>query len=313
MKIRFFIIIFLCVSWNAWAEGSANLQPSEPSIPEKAVQSAPAQPVQMLNPSEIGKIEILAAYSQIQNEKINFSGENLHQAAQNLDSIVKDVETNLQNSNEQINDKTNISSENAQAVNGKQTNPVETNSIKRDFVPFKQDPGKQKETMKLPDKLENLVQFLSERESTLEKSDVNPLNEKADLKKDLGWDYSNPDPDQVVVLDSVNYTREIRGIHYLMNPPGRFHPWMKWLLYTNRLSPEMLQAYYAAVTKSENLYKLAMKSKGKLKIRYRGKIMDMPLYFWPDQADGNYELVMTPLVNRSLKNPSSLTSDNLPK
>src|SRR3989338_796689 len=98
--------------------------------------------------------------------------------------------------------------------------------------------------------------------------------------------------EDVIVVDVVNFTREIRDIHRLMNPPQRLHPWLKWLLYLNRVTPEMLEFYQAAVERRDRIYTLASRSDGKLKIRYRGRVLDVPIFVWPDEADGAYELVM---------------------
>lgn len=99
-------------------------------------------------------------------------------------------------------------------------------------------------------------------------------------------------PRDVVVVDAVDFTREIRDIHRLMNPPRRLHPWLKWLLYLNRVTPKMLEFYQAAIERRDRIYTLATKSDGKLKIRYQGRVMDVPIFVWPDEAEGLYELVM---------------------
>jgi len=56
----------------------------------------------------------------------------------------------------------------------------------------------------------------------------------------------------------------------------------------------MLDLYYKALAKRDQIYLLAARSEGKLKIRYNHKIMETPVYIWPDQAEGPYELVMVP-------------------
>ncbi|HLD56086.1 MAG TPA: hypothetical protein VJA00_00545, partial [Candidatus Omnitrophota bacterium] len=96
----------------------------------------------------------------------------------------------------------------------------------------------------------------------------------------------------VFVLDVVDFTNQIQAIHRLLNPPDRLHPWLKWLLYLSRVSPEMLQFYQAALEGRDRIYTLASKSDGRLKIRYQGRIMDIPIFIWPDDAEGSYELVM---------------------
>lgn len=97
--------------------------------------------------------------------------------------------------------------------------------------------------------------------------------------------------DEEVVVDMVEYTPEIRATHLLLNPPRRFHPFLKWLFYADRLTPAMLELYYGALEKSDRMYKSAARSQGALRIRYQGKFLDPPVYLWPDQADGRYELV----------------------
>ena len=96
----------------------------------------------------------------------------------------------------------------------------------------------------------------------------------------------------VFVLDVVDFTNQIQAIHRLLNPPDRLHPWLKWLLYLSRVSREMLQFYQAALEGRDRIYTLASKSDGRLKIRYQGRIMDIPIFIWPDDAEGSYELVM---------------------
>jgi hypothetical protein len=94
----------------------------------------------------------------------------------------------------------------------------------------------------------------------------------------------------VVVLDAVEFNSQIRAIHKLLNPPARLDPLLKWLLYLNRLTPEMIELYQAALEKRDRIYLLASRSQGKLKIRLNGKIMSDAVYVWPDQ-DAHYELV----------------------
>jgi hypothetical protein len=97
---------------------------------------------------------------------------------------------------------------------------------------------------------------------------------------------------EFVVLDAIDFTQQIKAIHRLLNPPHRLHPWLKWLLYLNRVSPEMLQFYQAALEGRDRIYTLAAKSNGKLQIRYQGRIISVPIYVWPDEAEGAYELVL---------------------
>jgi len=94
-----------------------------------------------------------------------------------------------------------------------------------------------------------------------------------------------------VVLDSLEFTPELRYIHTLMNPPAYFHPWLRWLLYSSRLNPEMVKRYQEAMAHRDRIYLQAAQSDGNLKIRYDGKILTDPLLVWPDEAMGLYELV----------------------
>lgn len=126
--------------------------------------------------------------------------------------------------------------------------------------------------------------------------DFKPKKQAVDLdatENIMGKTIENTDqnPEEEVVVDAVEYTPEIRATHLLLNPPRRFHPFLKWLLYTGRLTPTMLELYYGALEKSDRMYKSAAQSHGALRIRYQGKFLDPPVYLWPDQADGRYELV----------------------
>ncbi|MBI4000102.1 MAG: hypothetical protein HY351_05745 [Candidatus Omnitrophica bacterium] len=114
--------------------------------------------------------------------------------------------------------------------------------------------------------------------------------------------------DEVFVLSAVEFTHDLRLMDRLINPPERLHPWLKWLLYLKHVTPEMLQYYQAALEQRDRIYMLAAKSNGKFKIRYQGRIMDTPIYLWPDQAEGRYELV----VVRSQVSARGSESPNLP-
>lgn len=116
--------------------------------------------------------------------------------------------------------------------------------------------------------------------------------------------------EEVLVLDAVNFTPQIRGIYQLLNPPARLHPWLKWLLYSSRITPQMLEAYYSALRKRDQIYMLAAKAKGKLKIRYRGKVLDVPIFVWPEQAHGLYELVV---IRRQEASEGKLETPVLPR
>ena len=135
-----------------------------------------------------------------------------------------------------------------------------------------------------------------EKKSWVEDFDLKLLQLKMDREKmrregEQHTTLGQKEDEKIVVLDAVNFTGDIYGIHQLLNPPERLHPWLKWLLYSRRITPQMLELYYAALQKRDQIYMLATKSGGKLKIRYHGKVTDMPLFIWPDQAAGLYELV----------------------
>ncbi|MBI4358909.1 MAG: hypothetical protein HY584_06370 [Candidatus Omnitrophica bacterium] len=98
--------------------------------------------------------------------------------------------------------------------------------------------------------------------------------------------------DKVLILSAIDFTGTLRLIDRLLHPPERLHPWLKWLLYLKQVTPEMLQYYQAALEQRDRIYMVAAGSNGKFKIRYQGRIMDAPIYLWPDQAEGRYELVM---------------------
>ena len=132
-------------------------------------------------------------------------------------------------------------------------------------------------------KLENL--YVGSELNRLPENAYNQPDEKGEIE---GSDY--------VVVDVVNFTRDIRLIHQLLNPPERLHPWLKWLLYLGRVTPQMLEIYYGALQKRDQIFKLAFDSAvngdKKYKIRYRGKIMkEFPVYVMPEDAQGFYELV----------------------
>jgi len=126
---------------------------------------------------------------------------------------------------------------------------------------------------------------------SLEQPGAMNLSEKARNAMDASQKNREQD---FVVLDEVEFTRGIKLIHALLNPPSQLHPWLKWLFYASRITPAMLDLYYKALAKRDQIYLLAARSEGKLKIRYNHKIMETPVYIWPDQAEGPYELVMVP-------------------
>ena len=154
--------------------------------------------------------------------------------------------------------------------------------------------------------IESLIDFISQGGTSLDP--INPQDgtknrswsEALDLKllelenarNETNIQIDEKSNEEVIVIDTVNFTPQIRGIYQLLNPPARLHPWLKWLLYSSRITPQMLEAYYSALRKRDQIYMLAAKGKGKLKIRYRGKVLDVPIFVWPEQAQGLYELVV---------------------
>lgn len=105
---------------------------------------------------------------------------------------------------------------------------------------------------------------------------------------------------KVIVLASVEFDAQIRAIHELLNPPARLDPLLKWLLYFNRLTPEMIELYHAAIEKRDKIYLLAslaaknkFTSNWKVKLRINGKVIEDVVYVWPDQAV-SYELILVP-------------------
>lgn len=103
--------------------------------------------------------------------------------------------------------------------------------------------------------------------------------------------------EQYIALEGVDFTRDLRAISRLLSPPERLHPLLKWLLYLSRVTPEMIQFYQAALEKRDDIYTIASQSNGRLKVRYQGKVTDVPIYVWPEYAEGAYELVL--LQNKS--------------
>jgi len=160
---------------------------------------------------------------------------------------------------------------------------------------------------KTPKEIENLLDFIAksgtsispidsdkmpENRSWVEAFDLKLLQIEAERNRMEARLNDQKKDEDVIVLDTINFTEQIRGIHQLLNPPARLHPWLKWLLYSNRTTPQMLELYYSALRERDRIYMLATKANGKLKIRYRGRIMDVPIFVWPEQAQGLYELVM---------------------
>lgn len=178
---------------------------------------------------------------------------------------------------------------------------------------------------KTPKDIESLIDFISEGGTSLR-----PVNPN-DLLKNRSWSEAldlkllqlenernetqvkledGEHQEEVMVLDAVNFTAQIREIYQLLNPSARLHPWLKWLLYSSRITPQMLELYYSALRKRDQIYMLAAKGKGELKIRYRGRIVDIPIFVWPDQAHGLYELVV---VRRREASEGKLETPMLPR
>lgn len=178
--------------------------------------------------------------------------------------------------------------------------------------------------IKTPKEFESLIDFISEGGTSL--SPVNPN----DLLKNRSWSEAldlkllelenernktqvklddRKHQEEVIVLDAVNFTAQIREIYQLLNPSARLHPWLKWLLYSSRITPQMLELYYSALRKRDQIYMLAAKGNGELKIRYRGRIVDIPIFVWPDQAHGLYELVV---IRRQEASEGKLETPMLP-
>jgi hypothetical protein len=105
----------------------------------------------------------------------------------------------------------------------------------------------------------------------------------------------------VKVIETVRFGEDIKSIHALMNPPDYLHPFLKWLLYTSRVTKDMATHYYQTLEKRDQIYRLASLNKGKLAVRYKNRIFfDFPILAMP-QLGGEYSLVSlkrdTPLNN----------------
>jgi len=153
--------------------------------------------------------------------------------------------------------------------------------MKREHALSKEDESREGKADKIKDRFE------AEFERKLQEKINALMIEFGDKKEGEQLDSSD-----VVVLDAVNFTNRLRAIHRLLNPPARLHPWLRWLLYLNRVTPEMIEFYQAALEGRDRIFVLASESNGKLKIRYNGRVMDVPVFAWPDDAQGSYELVM---------------------
>lgn len=93
---------------------------------------------------------------------------------------------------------------------------------------------------------------------------------------------------QYQTLDSVYVGRDFLRTQKLLNPPKELHPYLKWLLYTRRLTPQAVDRYLEVRNKILALFRIAKEGRGS--IRYRGKVYGAFLPF-AENATGNYELV----------------------
>ncbi|MFA6599928.1 MAG: hypothetical protein WC352_03990 [Candidatus Omnitrophota bacterium] len=95
----------------------------------------------------------------------------------------------------------------------------------------------------------------------------------------------------VQVLDSVSFNDHVRAIYELLNPPDDIHPWLKWLLYSSRVTGDMVTSYNATLQKRDQIYRKACESNGKLTIMYKGRILGHPILALPEWGNGEYALV----------------------
>lgn len=91
-----------------------------------------------------------------------------------------------------------------------------------------------------------------------------------------------------MVIDGVDVSKELAAVYYLMHPPQQLHPYLRYLLYTRLVDPQVMRWYLAITEKMNAIYKQAKAGKGK--IRYKGKIISAfrPM---PYDMGGAYELV----------------------
>ena len=90
-----------------------------------------------------------------------------------------------------------------------------------------------------------------------------------------------------------------------MNPPEHLHPYLKWLLYLSRVDAAMYAFYQSILEKRDQIFAAAARSNGQFKIRYQGKILDVRVAVWPDEAAGAYELVMVRAQGELVTAPSA--------
>ncbi len=94
--------------------------------------------------------------------------------------------------------------------------------------------------------------------------------------------------EQYRVVNSVYIGKEFIYAQRMLHPPANLHPYLKWLLYTRNLTPQMMEHYLATHESVEAIYTQAKAGQGN--IRYRGKVYGAFLPF-AETAAGNYELV----------------------
>jgi len=126
------------------------------------------------------------------------------------------------------------------------------------------------------------------------------LAEKIKLLKNLQAQESLEFPvakkqDGYITVDSVEIGKELATVYYLMHPPTQLHPYLRYLLYTRHVSPEVMRWYLTTLEKVNAIYRQAKAGKGK--IRYKGRIVDayLPL---PSEMGGEYELIFEQEPNR---------------
>lgn len=94
----------------------------------------------------------------------------------------------------------------------------------------------------------------------------------------------------LVVVDSVVVDKFLAGVHLLMHPPARLHPYLRMLLYRLFVTDEMLRRYWAKRRKIEEIYNKAQAGKGK--VRYKGQVWEYPIRPTLDDMGGDYALVV---------------------
>lgn len=90
------------------------------------------------------------------------------------------------------------------------------------------------------------------------------------------------------VMDSVYIGKNFIYAQKMLHPPTNLHPYLKWLLYTRNLTPQMVESYLATREAVGAIYEQAKAGRGN--IRYRGNVYGAFLPF-AETATGNYELV----------------------